>query len=255
MENTSLIGLSRLSSLERQIDMVSNNIANLNTTGFKANRSVFQEYLMPGAHALAASAQDAQLHFVYDRTAFRNVGQGPILQTGNPLDIAINGNAYLSVQSAAGERFTRDGSMLIDATGQLMTPDGAIVNGDNGPIVFQPNDRNISIGSDGRISVLEGLTNTESLRGKLKLTTFTRSQQLQNEGGNLFSAPPTAGAQPASLSVSVIQGAIEGSNVNGVREMTRMIEINRNYTMINSLLNSQQDQRQSAIDKLVEVPT
>jgi flagellar basal-body rod protein FlgF len=255
MENTSLIGLSRLSSLERQMDMVSNNIANLNTTGFKANRTVFQEYLMPGARAQAATPPDALLHFVYDRTSFRNLGQGPIQQTGGPLDIAINGDAYLSVQSQGGERFTRDGSMQINANGQLVTLDGAIVNGDNGPIVFQPNDRNISISSDGRISVLEGLTNTESIRGKLKLSTFTRSQQLQNEGGNLFSAPATAGAQPAPASVSVVQGAIEGSNVNGVREMTRMIEINRNYTMINSLLNSQQDQRQSAIDKLVEVPT
>src|ERR1700674_2688338 len=99
MENAILIGLSRQVTLERQIDMVANNIANLNTTGYKAMKSVFNEYLNPSARDNAASPADAQVHFVYDRTAFRNLGQGPVQQTGNPLDIAINGDAFLSVQT------------------------------------------------------------------------------------------------------------------------------------------------------------
>jgi flagellar basal-body rod protein FlgF len=254
MENAILVGLSRQTILERQIDMVANNIANLNTTGFKALKSVFQEYLAPSARDTAAVPADAQVHFVYDRTAFRNLGQGPIQQTGNPLDIAINGDAFLSVQTPGGERFTRDGALQINATGQLVTLDGAVVNGDNGPIVFQPNDRNISISADGRISALEGLTNTETQRGKLKLTTFAQPQQLQDQGANLLSAPAGATGQPATAAVRVIQGAVEGSNVNGVEEMTRMIEINRTYSMIAGMLQSQQDARQSAIDKLADVP-
>jgi len=133
-----------------------------------------------------------------------------------------------------------------------VTPEGAVVNGDNGPIVFQATDRRISISTDGRVSVLEGPTNVESQRGKLKLTSFAQPQRLQSDGSNLFSAAG-AGAQPAPPAVTVIQGAIEGSNVNGVREMTRMIEISRVYSMMAQLLQQQSDTK--SIDRLAEVPS
>jgi flagellar basal-body rod protein FlgF len=255
MENAILVGLSRQTVLERQIDVVANNIANLNTTGFKALSSVFQEYLNPTARDAAAVPADARVHFVFDRTSYRNLGQGPVQQTGNPLDVAINGDGFLSVQTPGGERFTRNGSLQINATGQLVTLDGALVNGDNGPILLQATDRNISISADGRISVLEGLTNVESQRGKLKLVSFAQPQRLQDEGANLLSAPAGVAGQPAPASVRILQGATEGSNVNGVQEMTRMVEINRTYSMIASMLQSQQDARQTTIDKLADVPS
>jgi len=252
MDNSLLVAMSRQVTLERQIDVVANNIANLNTAGFKATSSVFGEFLNTVAQENDFPAADAPVHFVIDRTAYRNLGQGPIQQTGNPLDVAINGEAYLSVQTAAGERYTRDGALVINAAGQLVTADGAVVNGDNGPIVFQANDRNISISADGRIGVLEGLTNTETQRGKLKLVSFAQPQRLQSEGGNRYSAPAGAAAQPAPASVTVVQGAVEGSNVSGVREMTRMIEINRTYSLIASLMQTQGDTK--TIDRLADVP-
>jgi len=252
MDNSLLVAMSRQVTLERQIDVVANNIANLNTAGFKATSSVFGEFLNTAAQENDFAPADAPVHFVIDRTTYRNLGQGPIQQTGNPLDIAINGNAFLSVQTAAGERYTRNGAMVINATGQLVTADGAVVNGDNGPIVFQANDRNISISSDGRITVLEGLTNTETQRGKLKLVSFAQPQGLQNEGGNQLSAPAGVAGQPAPATVTVVQGAVEGSNVNGVREMTRMIEINRTYSLIASLMQTQGDTK--TIDRLADVP-
>ena len=252
MDNSLLVAMSRQVTLERQIDVVANNIANLNTAGFKATSSVFGEFLNTAAQENDFAPADAPVHFVIDRTTYRNLGQGPIQQTGNPLDIAINGNAFLSVQTAAGERYTRNGAMAINATGQLVTADGAVVNGDNGPIVFQANDRNISISSDGRITVLEGLTNTETQRGKLKLVSFAQPQGLQNEGGNQLSAPAGVAGQPAPATVTVVQGAVEGSNVNGVREMTRMIEINRTYSLIASLMQTQGDTK--TIDRLADVP-
>jgi flagellar basal-body rod protein FlgF len=252
MDNTLIVGLSRQVALERQLDVVASNIANVNTTGFKALRSVFGEYLESSARENAATPEDEQVHFVFDRTAFRNMGQGPIQKTGNPLDVAIDGDALLSVQTPAGERFTRDGSFVINAAGQLVTPQGAVVNGDNGPIVFQATDRNISISADGRVTVLEGLTNVESLRGKLRLTTFARPQQLQHEGNNQFSANGAVGT-PATPAVRVIQGAVEGSNVNPVHEMSRMIEISRTYSMIASLLQQQSDPK--TLDTLAALPS
>jgi flagellar basal-body rod protein FlgF len=253
MDNDLLIGLSRQATLERQFDVVANNIANLNTSGYKASTTVFAEYLMPGARENQFSGADRQLHFVHNTAGFRNFSQGPIQQTGNPLDIAIDGDAFLAVQTPGGERYTRNGSLKINATGQLVTALGTVVNGDNGPITFQPNDREISISADGRITVLDGPTHIEAQRGKLKVVNFAQPQQLQGEGDNLFAVPAGVNAQPAT-SVRVVQGAVEGSNVNAVGEMSRMIEINRTYSTIASLLQSQTDQRQTALDKLAEVP-
>jgi flagellar basal-body rod protein FlgF len=252
VDNTYLISMSRQAALERQLDVVANNIANLNTSGFKSTAMVFEEFLTSAARESSSVPADATVHFVVDRTAYRNFGQGPIQQTGNPLDVAIAGDAFLSVQTPAGERFTRDGSLVINGAGQLVTPQGAVVNGDNGPIVFQATDRNISISADGRVTVLEGLTNVESLRGKLRLTTFARPQQLQHEGNNQFSANGAAGT-PATPAVRVIQGAVEGSNVNPVHEMSRMIEISRTYSMIASLLQQQSDPK--TLDTLAALPS
>jgi flagellar basal-body rod protein FlgF len=253
MDNTLLIGVSRQVALERQMDVVANNIANINTAGFKALKSVFAEFLTSNARDDGVSSEDQQVHFVFDRTAFRDLGQGSIQQTGNPLDVAIAGNAFLSVQTAAGERFTRDGALTTNAAGQLVTLQGAVVNGDGGPIVFQANDRNIMISADGRVGALDGLTNLETQRGKLRLTTFAQPQQLQAEGDNLFSPPGGVAGTPATAAVRVIQGAVESSNVNAVHEMTRMIEINRTYSMIASVL--QKQQATTSLDKLAAVPS
>lgn len=255
MENALLVGLSRQAALERQFDVVANNIANVNTTGFKASKSLFQEFLPEGARENDFSATDSQVHFVYDRTAFRDFTQGAIQKTGNPLDVALDGDGFIAVQTANGERYTRNGALQINATGQLVTGDGDIVEGDNGPIIFQLTDHNVSISADGRISVVEGANGSvETPRGRIKLVTFAQPQQLSSQGASLFTAPAGTAPQPAP-NVRLFQGAIEGSNVNAVAEMTRMIEINRTYSMIASLLQTQNDDRRSSIDKLAQVPS
>jgi flagellar basal-body rod protein FlgF len=157
------------------------------------------------------------------------------------------------VQTAGGERYTRNGALQINANGQLVTADGATVAGENGPITFQPADHNISISADGRISVVEGASIIETQRGKLRLVNFAQPQRLEKAGANLFSAPQGVVAQPTTTT-RVIQGAIEGSNVNGVLEMTRMIEINRTYSMIASLIQSEGDEHRNSVDKLAQVP-
>ncbi len=254
MENTLLVGLSRQMVLARELDVVANNIANLNTTGFKADSSVFEEFLMPGARENRFVGADRVVSFVNDRGTWHNLSQGGIQQTGNPLDVAIDGNAYLVVQTTRGERYTRNGALQVNAQGQLATSDGSLVLGDSGPIVFQQLDRNISITEDGRISVVEGNNDkTESLRGRLRLVSFAHPQRLQKDGANTFLAPAGTTPQPAP-NARVIQGSIEKSNVSGVVEMTRMIEITRTYTQIATMLQAQSDQRRSAIEKLADVP-
>lgn len=254
MENASLVGLSRQVALQRELDVVANNIANLNTTGYKSDNTVFHEFLMPGVRANPFRGTGQPVSFVQDRATWIDFTQGPVQSTGNPLDVAISGNAFLTVQTPRGERYTRNGALQVNNQGQLVTSEGLQVVGTNGPIVFQPNDREISIGIDGTISVREGQNTTDAQRGKLKLASFNQPRLLQKDGTSTYMAP--AGVTPqAPTDAKVTQGAIEKSNAQSVMEMTRMIEITRAYTQIAQILQNQSDMRRSAIDKLSEVPT
>lgn len=249
MENALLIGLSRQMSLRREMEVVANNIANINTTGFKADTAIFEEYLMPGARADQAARPDQRLSYVVDRSTWHDMGQGPVHQTGNPLDVAINGNAFLVVQTPRGERYTRNGSLHINPQGQLVTTEGFPVVGENGPIQFQTNDREITIGRDGSIGVPGGS------RGKLRLVTFEAGQRLQKDGGSAFLAPEGLEPQQATPEAAqVIQFSLEQSNVRGVVAMTRMIEVARSYTQVSTMLQQQGDMRRGALEKLAEVP-
>jgi len=252
MQNTLLVGLSRQMVLERQMDVVANNVANVNTTGFKADRSLFEEYLQSGAHEDNFASSDRRVSFVQDRGTFHDFAAGNTEQSKNPLDVAIDGRGFLVVQTPAGERYTRDGGLQINNQGQLVTVSGNPVLGASGPIVFQPTDHDISIAADGNVTVQEGIARTDSVRGKLRMVSFADAQKLLKEGSNLYSAG-TAAAQPDTAS-RIRQGFIEKSNVNSVTEMSRMIEITRAYTSISTLLQQQSDLHKSAIEKLADVP-
>jgi flagellar basal-body rod protein FlgF len=253
MANELLIGLSRQLTLERQMDVVANNVANVNTTGYKADRSLFEEFLNTRAHEDNFVGRDRRLSFVQDRGTFKDFAQGPLEQTKNPLDIAIEGNGFLVVQTPAGERYTRDGGLQINNQGQLVNASGYQVLGTPGPIVFQQTDKQVTIAPDGNITVLEGNNRIDSVRGKLRVVSFADAQKLVKEGSNLYSAGAGAAAQPDIKSV-VRQGFIEKSNVNSVAEMSRMIEVTRAYTQISAMLQQQGDLRKSALDKLADVP-
>jgi flagellar basal-body rod protein FlgF/flagellar basal-body rod protein FlgG len=254
MENTLLIGLSRQVTLERQMDVIANNVANVNTNGFKADRSLFHEYLVPTAREdNFAAGRDRRLSHVVDRATFKDFAQGSPDQTKNPLDVAIAGDGFFSVQTPAGERYTRDGGFQINTQGQLVNASGYPVLGTGGPITLQQTDKQVQIANDGTVTVLEGTGRTDSIRGKLRLTSFSQPQRLVKEGSNLFSLGEGNAAQ-ADTKSTVAQGFIERSNVNAVTEMSRMIEINRMYTHMATLLQQQHDLHKSAIDKLAEVP-
>jgi len=254
MENTLLVALSRQMTLERQIDVIANNVANVNTSGFKANKPLFQEYLNSGAHEDNFAAADRRVSFVQDRTAYHDFSPGPLEKTGNPLDISVDGKGFIAVQTPGGERYTRDGSFQINAQGQLVTSNGNIVQGTNGPIVFQPTDRDIKISSEGTITVREGIvTQFDSIRGKLKLVKFDNLQRLTKEGANLYSAPAGTVAQP-DIASRINQGFIEKSNVNAITEMSRMMDVMRTYQSVASLMQQQSDLRKTAIQTLGNDP-
>lgn len=251
MENTLLIGLSRQTVLRRELDIVANNIANLNTTGFKAVGAVFAEYLQNGAHDGMFAAQDRRMSFVQDRMTWQDMSQGGIQQTGNPLDVAIEGDAFLVVQTPRGERYTRNGSLQVNAQGQLVTNIGDQVLGEAGPIVFGSTDRDIIINPDGTIRVREG--EADSGRGRLRLAAFANPQVLRKDGNSTFAAPESVQPQAPAVGVRIQQGAIEKSNVRSVVEITRMIELSRAYTEVAGVLQQQGELRRNAIDRLSNI--
>ncbi|MBR1192656.1 flagellar basal-body rod protein FlgF [Bradyrhizobium sp. AUGA SZCCT0160] len=253
MENTLLVGLSRQMVLERQMDVVANNVANVNTNGFKADRSLFEQFLRSPAHEDNFQRPDRQVAFVQDRGTFKDFAVGASEMTKNPLDVAIDGKGFLVVQTPAGERYTRDGNLQINNQGQLVTQSGYPVMGGSGPIVFQQTDKQFTIAPDGNVTVLEGTNRIDSVRGKLRIVSFADAQKLVKDGGNLYSAGQGLAPQ-ADTTSRVNQGYVEKSNVNSVTEMSRMIEITRAYTQISALLQQQSDLHKSAIEKLAEVP-
>jgi len=254
MENALLIGLARQNALGRQLDAIANNIANVNTSGFKADNTLFEEYLNTPAHEDNFVGGDRRISFVQDRGTYRDMTQGSVEETRNPLDVAIDGSAFLAVQTQGGERYTRDGNLHINSQGQLVTVAGNPVLGTSGPIVFQQTDHDINITPDGTITVVEGSGRTDSIRGTLRLVGFTDAQKMLKEGFNLYAAGE-GGAPQADTKSRIQQGFIEKSNVNSVAEMSRMMEVSRAYTSIANLMQQQAELQKTAIQQLADVPT
>ncbi len=249
MENALLVGLSRQMALSHELDVVSNDIANINTTGFKADKAAFSEFLMSKASDNDFGGKDKRVSFVQDRNTWIDLSPGAMERTGNPLDVAIDGKGYLTVQTQNGPRYTRNGSLSINSTGQLVTSEGDQVMGVAGPITFQLNDQSINISSTGIISARDS-TGQDAQRGQLQLASFDRPQLLQKQGSSLFNAPASANAVPVSPNTRVVQGALEKSNVNAIATMARMIEITRTYSDISAILQQEGDQRRNALQQL-----
>ncbi|MFO1185559.1 MAG: flagellar basal-body rod protein FlgF [Bauldia sp.] len=240
MDNAQLIGLSRQLSLQRELDIVANNLANVNTGGFRAGKLRFEEYIMPVAAALTLPPGNQTLSYVRDGASMTDFTQGTIELTGHPFDIALNGSGWFAIQTKNGERYTRNGAFTLDAQGTLVTGIGDQVMTESGPVTFAPGETDVSIAPDGTISSSAGS------KGKLKIVAFKDETTLLREGESLFSG---TGAQPAE-NVRVVGGAIEKSNVRAVTEITRMIEVTRAYQQIAKIMQDRDQLQQSAIATL-----
>ena len=255
MENALLVGLSRQIALSRELDIVANNIANIDTRGYKADNAAFSEFLMPGARDNDFAGKDRRISFVQDRASWIDLSPGAIERSGNPLDLAIDGKGYLVVQTPRGQRYTRNGALSINATGQLVTSEGYQVLGTGGPITFQPTDHDVTISPAGIITVREGASTADAPRGQLQIVSFDKPQLLQKDGSSTLMAPAGVNSTPAPRSVTVVQGAVEKSNVRAVVEMARMIQITRNYTDIAAILQQQGDMRRNSLQQLSQAPS
>jgi flagellar basal-body rod protein FlgF len=238
--NAQLIGLSRQIALQRQMDVVANNMANINTTGFKAEDMLFEEYVMPVARDRDFIGSDQPLSYVQDWATMHDMSAGPTVQTGNDLDVALNGDGFFTVQTAGGERWTRAGSFQIDNSGTLVDLSGNAVLSEGGPVQFGPEETGITISQDGAISSSAGP------KGRLRLVEFDNPQALVHAGANLYSG----GTPRPATDTRAMQGFIEKSNVSGVSAMAEMIRVQRAYESAASMAQRQDEMRRTAIQRL-----
>lgn len=246
MENALLVGLSRQMVLRREMDVIANNVANINTNGFKTRSMRFSEHMQPAAKAETFPTLDKKVSFVVDKGTPIDLSAGMMERTGNPLDVAVRGDAFFTVLGPNGQnRYTRDGGFEINSRGHLVTQSGLRVVGENGPIEISTNETGVRIAEDGTVLTDQGN------RGKLSLARFANPRDLLNEGGNLFrsSVPP----QPAGPTARVETGTIERSNVKPVLEMSRLVEVQRAYSSISSMMGRTDELRRDAIRRLADL--
>lgn len=241
MDNALLIALTRQTALRRSLAISANNLANMNTVGFKAETSLLEQISKAPAEMRAGPRP---IQFVQDWAELRDMRTGSLSQTGNPLDFAIEGDGFFQVSTAEGMRFTRDGRFTLNDQGQLITASGDAVVGDGGAISLNTALGPVSVAADGSIS------QNGAIVGRLGVVRFTANQALEKVGDNLFASVEVPQAAPDAR---VRQGMVEGSNVNPILEMTKLIEIQRAYESASSLADTAQDLTRRAIERLGRV--
>ena len=245
MEGPGYVALSAQVVLQKQLDIVANNVANANTTGYKPDHQLFQSYVeklaVPGG----------QVSFVQDRATYIDRRDGEIGLTGNPWDVAIKGDGFLAVQSGNQTMYTRDGHLQIGQDGTLQSSGGAPVLGpDNSPIQIPDKAADPQIMGDGSITVK---VNGQSQQiGQIGMFRPTDALSLRKAGGTMLSAPPGA-MQPiesGDRGSSIVQGGLEGSTVQPVTEIANMTELSRAYDRLQTLLSDDNDREQKMIQTL-----
>lgn len=242
MNQSLWIAKTGLDAQQTKMSVISNNLANASTTGYKRGRAVFEDLLYQNQRQVGAQSSQQTLYptGLMVGTGVRTVAtaklfsQGSLSQTQNPMDVAIDGKGFLQVLMPDGSLgYTRDGELQVDSQGQLVNAEGYPIQ----PSITIPQDAmSVTIGNDGTVSVRQPGNSATTQVGALQLVDFVNPAGLQPIGGNLYlesSASGTAntGAPGQNGLGTVMQGFIEGSNVNVVEELVSMIETQRAYEM------------------------
>jgi flagellar basal-body rod protein FlgF len=236
MQTATYVALSRQTVLDRTMDVIANNLANMSTTAFKNESPLFQEYLEPGP------TKGQTISYVRDAGVVRDLRQGDLSTTGNALDVGIDGNGYFQVNTVDGPRFTRNGRFQLDSGRTLVTAQGyQVLNATGQPITIPQGATSISIGADGTVATETGPV------GKIALSSFTNAQNLVPAGNGLYATSATL--TPDTVS-TMHQGTLESSNVQPIVEMTRMIGIQRSYSSAQNIIDGEDNRLRNAIDKL-----
>jgi len=243
------------------VEVISNNLANMNTTGFKRQRAEFQDLLYQNVQQMGVNSSDAgtivptgiQVGLgVQTASIYRITEQGSLANTGNPFDLAINGSGYFRIQMPNGnDAYTRAGSFAVSPENEIVTADGYTVAPG---IVIPQGARSVAINEQGQVqALLDGQTEPQTV-GQLELATFNNDAGLEAIGNNLFLESAASGSAASGTPSSpgygyVMQGFVEASNVNAVTEITSLIQAQRAYEM-NARVITASDEMMSATSNL-----
>lgn len=232
----------------RQMDIISQNIANANTNGYKRDLPVsgtFPAELESVLLGITQSSMPLQNNLPLPRVqSVLDGSQGALRFTGNPLDVAIEGDGFFELSTAEGTRFTRHGAFKLDVGGRLVTADGHIVNGVGGEIRL--------LNASPKIDKQGRLFDGEDMVGQLKIVRFDDMTRVHRLGGGLYMSD-TAAAEPVmSAHQGVRQGHLEASNVDAMQEMVRMIETTRHFEMSQKVITGYDEMIGEAISTIAE---
>ena len=255
------IASTGMQAQQTNVEVISNNIANMNTTGYKRQRAEFQDLLYQNLRRVGTTSSDtgtvvpsgAQVGLgVKTAAVYRIDEQGNLQQTSNTLDMAISGNGWFQVTLPSGDTaYTRDGTFALSPNGEIVTADGYVVQPG---IIIPTNATSVTINSDGEVLATVAGTVAPTNVGQIQLAVFPNDAGLSASGGNLLmqtiaSGSPVTGVPGSTGFGSVMQGFVETSNVNVVTEMSSLITAQRAYEM-NSRVISASDDMLSTLTKL-----
>lgn len=245
MNNALYVGLSRQLTLKRQMDVIANNIANSDTAGFKVESLMLGQDVQRPALAPGATAAET-IVFVHDTGMARDYRQGALRQTGGPFDLGLQGDGFFQVQTAAGNRLTRDGRFTLDGQGQLVDSAGnAVLQGGGQPIRIDPTKTTPQIAHDGTVS------QDGQILGKIGVFKVADRGALNKVGSNLYD--PGAQTPAVDASTVVQQGMIETANVDAIQQMTRMISVSRTYEQVANMMEGVSTVSDQSIQRLGRV--
>jgi flagellar basal-body rod protein FlgF len=242
VDSPGYIMLSRLGAQLRSTQVLANNLANADTPGFRAERAVFAEFLQPKA-AGETLPGDRGSAYAIDRATWRDTAAGSISNTGNPFDLALQGDGFFAVETPRGERYTRAGRFALAGDGKLTDAEGnAVLDARGTPIVVGPNDTRIEVRGDGSIRSENGPI------GQLRVVRFEDPQKLKAEGARLFASdePGVASERPG-----VVQGAVENSNVQPVMEITTLTAQMREFQFATQFVEREGERLSSAVERIL----
>ena len=251
------IAATGMNAQQTNVEVIANNIANINTTGFKRSRAEFTDLLyqaersagVPNRGGQDPIPEGAQIGLGVRTSAIRNLHmQGALAQTGNRLDLALNGRGWFQVTGPNGETlYTRAGSFNRNATGQVVTGDGSVVQ----PAMTIPSTATeVTINETGQVFIRNGTETTLQQIGQLTLANFTNEAGLEALGGNLYRETPASGTAVTGVPGDpgfgkVQQGYLESSNVDPVKEITELIQAQRSYEMNSKVITASDEMAQT----------
>lgn len=247
METPGYVALSRQAVLRRQLDVIANNIANMDSPAFRGESMLFVEYLADTKDKAPAGLR--KISYVQDIATVPDLAEGAKVATDNPLDLAINGKGYFVVETDDGERYTRNGNFILNADGEIVTTGGQpLLNEGGQPMVIPPTAGRIEIARDGTVSYHDQNGGEVVQVGRIRLVEFENEYALKKDAQALYRAEE-AQAVPAE-EAEIVQGFVEKSNVNGVVEMTKMIHTVNSYQSAGRMVEAEHERQRRAIQTL-----